>query len=448
MFRNMTLDAVMNLQAALETVYFAAGEQILRQGDEGHEMFLVDEGSVLVSVQGHMRDTHFERTLTAPAVIGEMALITATPRNATVTAESAVRCLRLSRDVLQELMRKHPRASEFLTRAVGERLLEASTIQHVGKYQVIGRLGAGAVATVFEGLNPELNRPVALKMLSHSLVSNQAFREQFTQEAQLIASLNHEHIVRVYDTETAYGTRFIVMEKLAGVTLDDVIQQGQRLSWGTIRRILREVASALAYSHGRGLLHRDVKPSNVFLTGDDRRVKLLDFGIAVTPDASEAKAGEQLFGTPYYMAPEQILGMQLDGRCDLYALGIMAYEAITGYVPFDADTVDDLLRKHLNTDLPDPRALAPDVPADLAEFVLRATQKRAKDRFASCDEAGQFLRVATELPLVRNFELASVAVSYHPSVRAEVERALAALQERLGQLEGVAVQVARADRPS
>jgi len=439
MFKNMPTAAVIQLQGAMESGVFGEGETIIRQNDTGEEMFLLDSGAVRVSVRGHLHDTHFERVLTAPAVFGEIALVMSIPRSATVTAEHDVRCLRLSRQVFDDLIRHHPQVAEFLTRAVGERLLESSTIQHVGKYRVVGRLGAGAVATVFEAVHPELQRTVALKMLSHSLAHHRNFLQQFQQEAQLIASLNHDHIVRVFDTERAYGTHFIVMEKLAGVTLDDIIQSGMQLAWGTVRRILREVGSALEYSHTKGLLHRDVKPSNVFLTEEDRRVKLLDFGIAVASDASEAKGGDQLFGTPYYMSPEQILGQALDRRSDLYALGILAYELITREVPFDAETVDDLLYMHLNAPTPDPRLLVPDAPADLCEFVLRATAKRAAERYPSCDDAVRFLRLATELPVVKSLELTTLAISYHPSRRARVQEAIERLRGELHEVEGVAV---------
>ncbi|MBM4341777.1 MAG: protein kinase [Deltaproteobacteria bacterium] len=439
MFRSMSLPAVVQLRAAVEGIEFEPGQIIIRQNDEGDEMFLLDVGSVRVSVRGHMHDTHFERVLSAPAVFGEMALVIATPRSATVTAESKVRCLRLGRAAFNELIRKHPPVGEFLTRAVGERLLESSSIQHVGKYRVVGRLGAGAVATVFEAIHPGLQRTVALKMLGHSLASNLAFLDQFQREAQLIANFNHDHIVRVYDTEKAYGTQFIVMEKLTGLTLDDIVQHGQHLAWGTVRRILREVAGALAYSHNLGLLHRDVKPSNVFLTEEDRRVKLLDFGIAIAQDASAARPGEQLFGTPYYMSPEQILGQKLDGRSDLYSLGILAYELMTREVPFDADTIDELLNRHLNAPTPDPREIVPDAPPDLCEFVRIATEKRARDRFASCAAAVDFLKLANELPVVRSIELTTLAISYHPSRRARVQRAIEVLREELAGLDGVAI---------
>ncbi len=427
-FRSMNAIAIDELRAVMEPVRFQEGESIVRQGENADAMYLLDQGTVRVDVA--KSDTHFERMLAAPALFGEMALITATPRNATVTAESEVRCLRVSRAAFDELVQKNPHIAAFLTRAVGDRLLESQSIQHVGKYQVVGRLGAGAVATVFEALHPGLGRNVALKMLSHALVYHPKFARQFQEEAKLVAKLDHENIVRVYDTEKAYGTHFIVMEKLSGLTLDDVIRNKTQLNWGTVRRILREIASALAYSHAQGLLHRDIKPSNVFLTADDRRVKLLDFGIAVSAEAS-AHGGNTLMGTPYYMSPEQILGNKLDGRSDLYSLGVLAYELVTHDVPFDAETIEELLDLHLAAPTPDPRAKVADLPDDLREFILRAMEKRPQDRFPDCAEAVAFLQLAADLPVVHRIELSTVAISYHPSRRQMVADALADLEKRL-----------------
>jgi serine/threonine protein kinase len=436
-FRGMDDDVVDELRVAMQPVLFAPGEAILQQGQTGDDMFLLDQGSVRVSVRGNMADTSFERVLTAPAMFGEMALITNEGRTANVTAESSARCLRLDREAFSALVQRNPRASTFMTRVVGERLLEAGSIKNVGKYEVFGRLGAGAVATVFEAMNPKLGRPVALKMLSHALVYHPGFAEQFHREAQLVAQLDHDHIVRVYDTEQAYGTHFIVMEKLTGMLLEDLVESETVLPWGAVRRILREALGALAYSHDKGLMHRDIKPSNIFLT-EDRRVKILDFGIAVSQEASASKGGH-LLGTPYYMAPEQILGRQLDGRADLYSLGIVAYELIAKRVPFDADTLDELLRLHLHTPLPDPRQVVPDLPDDLLQFIRKATAKRPADRFGSCAEAAQFLQTAAELPMVHKIELSTLAISYHPSRRRVVAQALRDLHQTLGSLAGVSL---------
>jgi serine/threonine protein kinase len=344
----------------------------------------------------------------------------------------------VSAQSFEDLVRRNPHVGAFLTKAVGERLLEADSIQHVGKYKVVGRLGAGAVATVFEAMHPDLDQPVALKMLSHALVNHPKFAQQFNQEAKLVAQLGHDHIVRVFDTEKAYGTHFIVMEKLSGLTLDDMIRTGTRLAWGATRRILREIAAALQYSHSKGLLHRDIKPSNVFLTQEDRRVKLLDFGIAAAAGSAATEAGH-LLGTPYYMSPEQILGKPLDGRSDLYSLGILAYELVTHEVPFDAETIEQLLACHVQDRTPDPRIIVPDMPDDLVEFILKATAKAPEDRFATCGEAMQFLQLASDLPVVHRIELSTLAISYHPSRRVMVEAALQELRDKLDGVPGIAL---------
>ena len=435
-FRAMNGPSIEELRAVMEPVRFAAGETIMEQGGTADAMYLLDEGRVRVDVRNANVDTHFERVLSAPALVGEMALITSTPRTGTVTAQTDVRALRVSKAAFDELVQKNPHIAAFLTRAVGERLMESQSIQHVGKYQVVGRLGAGAVATVFEAVHPGLGKNVALKMLSHALVYHPKFAKQFQEEAKIVAKLDHDNIVRVFDTEKAYGTHFIVMEKLNGVTLDDLIRAKTKLNWGAVRRILREIASALEYSHARGLLHRDIKPSNVFLTADDRRVKLLDFGIAVSQEAS-AHGGGSLMGTPYYMSPEQILGDKLDGRSDLYSLGILAYELVSHDVPFDAEDIEELLQKHLQAPTPDPRLKVPDLPDDLQEFILKATAKAPADRFTSCAEAAAFLQLASDLPVVHKIELSTVAISYHPSRRQMVAQALAELQRALHGQAGV-----------
>ncbi|HAN31018.1 MAG TPA: hypothetical protein DCQ06_05420, partial [Myxococcales bacterium] len=269
-----------------------------------------------------------------------------------------------------------------------------------------------------------------LKMLSHALVYDQGFADHFAEEARLVAQLDHPNITRVIDTEQAYGTHFIVMEKLTGELLEEVIEKGAVVSYDNVRRILLEVCEALAYSHERGFVHRDVKPENVFLLTDGR-TKLMDFGIATSTDQNGGE--ERIFGTPYYMSPEQIMGKALDGRSDLYSLGIMAYELITGDIPFDADTVQDLFRLHIGRQISDVRKIRPDVPDDLVEFIGRSTCKKIDDRFDDCDQAAQFLRVASEVPVLDRFVMSSLSVTYHQSQKHLVEQVI---RDAVTQLEG------------
>ena len=381
------------LNDAMVSTCFADGEVLMRQGESGDEMFLLEVGRVRIEVAEASRPD-FSREVEAPAALGEMALLTDDRRTATVRAIGPVRCARLDRDRFDTLLDQRPEIGRVLTRLLGERLKEIDGIRRVDKYTVTGVLGAGAVARVFSAVHPDLGMPVALKMLSHSVMHHPQFADLFDEEARLIARLSHPNVVRVFDTAEAYGTRFIVMELLEGRMLEDRIGSRQSLDWPVINRILIEMTEALAHVHDHGLVHRDVKPDNIFLT-ESGAAKLLDFGIAIR-QARSICPGDSRLGTPFYMPPEQILGWQLDGRTDLYALGMTAYEMVTRRVAYDAMDLRSLLRMHIDAPPPDLLDAVPDAPAWLAEFVRRCTQKHPDDRFGSAREATRFLRSAPE----------------------------------------------------
>ncbi len=435
-FQAMSSDAIAGLDQVMAEQAFAPGEVIIQQGDPGDEMFILDEGAIRIEITDD-GEVQFETHLEAPAVFGEMALVTKDVRSASVVASTRARCKRLDRAGFNQLVADQPAVASFLTEAVGRRLLETDGITSVGKYRITGRLGSGGAATVFEGVQPELGQKVALKMLSHSLVSHPSMADKFKREAQLIAGLKHDHVVRVIDTEAAYGTHFIIMERLRGTLLEEMIDPEVPMAFDTIRKILIEVCSALEFAHDHGLLHRDIKPSNVFFTSS-RRAKILDFGIAVETNDPDSRPTERL-GTPYYMAPEHILGRTLDRRSDLYSVGIMAYELVTAEVPFDGATLPELLRKHLTTPMPDPRLRRPDLADDLWEFILRATAKHPDDRFVTCGEAVDFLSEAAELPVVQRLDLVTIAISHHPRHRERVAHAIEQLRAQLSHIVGVSM---------
>lgn len=438
LFASMSQRAAEHLRAAMQPVHYVAGDVLMRQGEAGDHMLVLEQGCVRVEIRDEAGVVAFERELEPPALIGEMALVTAEPRTATVTAVTAVNGLRMDKPALEELCVKYPKVAVFLTRLVGDRLLETRGIRKVGKYQVVGRLGSGGVATVFEALHPALGRSVALKMLSHSLVFDPSFAKHFAREGRLVAQLEHDNIVRVLDSEQAYGTHFIVMEKLTGDLFEDIIKRGERLEWGQIRRVLIDLLRALQYSHEQGLVHRDVKPSNVFMTGD-KRVKLLDFGIAIEVAASADGDDGKIIGTPYYMAPEQISGQQLDARCDVYALGILTYELCTLHLPYTGATAEEVLQGHLTGTVPDPRLLEPATPEDIAEFVQVATARNPSDRYTSCREAAEYLMRFVEVDFPDPYELSTLTTSYLPNRRAQVHQILKEASDRLRRLRGVTV---------
>src|SRR6266571_1099410 len=215
----------------------------------------------------------------------------------------------IEKEGFHKITRETPSLARFLTQILADRLTEGGFMasKTIGKYQLLGELGRGGMSVVYNAVHTSLNRPVAVKMLNHELAFDERFRASFQQEARVIAGLSHENIVQVYDTEQAYATYFIMMEFIAGTSLAKLIEASGRFPGSQARDILIQMCRALGFAHDRGIVHRDVKPSNVIMTPDGR-VKLMDFGLAQV-QATEAKPDdEEVVGTVEYMSPEQIRG--------------------------------------------------------------------------------------------------------------------------------------------
>src|SRR5215471_3287164 len=265
----------------------------------------------------------------------------------------------------------------------------------VGPYEIVGPLGAGGMGEVYRAHDDRLGRDVALKILPGTTARDPAALERFTREARAVAALNHPHIVTIHSTEEADGIRFITMELIEGRTLDRVIPAGG-VSLAQFFAIATAMADALAAAHQKEILHRDLKPGNVMLT-DSGRVKVLDFGLARAPATVASAAGDDatraaltgegtILGTAAYMSPEQIEGKPLDGRSDLFALGVVLYELLTGVRPFRGDSspaVMAAVMKDRPTNIADVR---PDVPIGLSRLVDRCLEKNPRDRPQSAQE--------------------------------------------------------------
>jgi tRNA A-37 threonylcarbamoyl transferase component Bud32 len=274
-------------------------------------------------------------------------------------------------------------------------------------------LGRGGMAEVYLGLHTTLNRPVAVKVLYGHLLEDDTSMARFRSEAQSVASMRHPNIVQVYDFDVADDQPYIIMELLEGPSLADYIEvlhrSNQRLPPETIARLITAVAAALDYAHSRGVIHRDVKPSNVLLRReggvvepkvplpDDVQPVLTDFGVARMANATIRTASGSIVGTPAYMSPEQVTGAGTDARSDIYSLGVMLYEMLSGRLPFgdDSDSVASVLIRHI-TEPPAP--LAEETPAVQA-VVFRALAKDPNDRYQSAGELALDLRRALGLPL-------------------------------------------------
>ncbi|MBI4879567.1 MAG: protein kinase [Planctomycetes bacterium] len=389
-FRSLSDSACQHLSSQCEETRFAAGEQIIRRGDPGDAMFIIAEGGVRIPIQNPDGREMLTVRLGPHDFFGEMALLTGEPRNADVFAESDVRCLRIRREPLQLLLKEHTAVAAFLTNILGQRLLEGENIRSVGRYRIAGELGAGGQAFVFEGRHETLGHTVAIKMLSHELIYEAGFVERFKAESRIMAMLRHENIVRVFDYEEAYATFFIVMEKVAGTDLKRLLLSRGVPSAAAARSIISQIAKALDHAHERGIVHRDVKPGNVLIE-EGGRVKLMDFGIASSHAEGAGSAEQVILGTPIYMSPEQAMGRATDGRSDIFSLGVLAFELLTGQRPYGTEEALAVLRDPELPTVPPPRAIDPRIPQDLDELVLRATERDPANRFQRAREIVAFL---------------------------------------------------------
>jgi tetratricopeptide (TPR) repeat protein len=256
------------------------------------------------------------------------------------------------------------------------------------RYEVLDEIARGGMGVVYQARDALLSRIVAFKVLSSQLRDNDVAREYFIREARAAANLNHPNIVTVYDAGVQDGEAFMAMEYIDGFTLKQVVSKEGPLPEKLIIQILRHVCAGLQYAHERGVVHRDIKSGNIMIARQDRRVKILDFGLAkVVTEAQQDHT--QAIGTPFYMSPEQILGNELDQRSDIYSLGVTIYELITGTVPFFKG---DLAYKHVHEQPPPPRSLNPSISTLLEGIILKCMEKSPANRYPNCADISREIR--------------------------------------------------------
>ena len=254
-----------------------------------------------------------------------------------------------------------------------------------GRYKIERELGRGAMGVVYLGIDPKINRKVAIKTLDYTQFSDKELKmvkSRFFREAEAAGRLSHSDIVTVYDVGEEHDFAFIAMDYAAGVPLSDFTQPDKLLPVNEVYRIIQVVAAALDYAHKQNIVHRDIKPGNIMYNPDDQRVKITDFGIARITDSVKTKTGSFL-GSPSYMAPEQITGTHIDGRADLYSLGISFYQLLTGKLPFSADSLGNLAYKIANEKHKPVKDLRSDLPASATRIINKALQKDPEKRFAT-----------------------------------------------------------------
>jgi len=393
-------EAKSQLLGYMTPVRLKAGERLISQGEKGNRFYIIQRGSCTVSVEKNGDPQPICR-LKPGDLVGEMAILTGERRTAQVDAATDMALWSVTRSHFDELCMAYLDLREFLTEIVTTRLSSSKLTvdKAVGKYTLNEVMGQGGWSIVYRGQHASLHFPVAVKMLKHDMAMDVDFSRKLQNEAKIIAGLNHENIVKVYDIEHLYRTVFIVMEYLDGMALDEMLDRLPRLEFRRMLDLFLQVCNGLSYAHGKGIIHQDIKPANIFVQ-ENEVAKILDFGLACPTGSEDAI---DLPGTPFYMAPEQIEGDKVDARTDIYSLGITAFEMATGQRPFPENNVQQLLRSHCEEPLPDPRSLNSDLPQEFCNFISRATEKDPDQRYESIAWAVDDLR-----PLVERIGLQKV----------------------------------------
>ncbi len=254
-----------------------------------------------------------------------------------------------------------------------------------GRYKIERELGRGAMGVVYLGKDPKINRQVAIKTLDYTQFSSneiKTVKSRFFREAEAAGRLSHSNIVTVYDVGEEEGCAFIAMDYVNGVPLSNYTRSDNLLPVAEVYRIVQIVAEALDYAHAQKIVHRDIKPGNIMYNPEDLQLKITDFGIARITDSVKTRTGS-FMGSPSYMAPEQMTASSVDGRADLYALGVSFYQLLTGKLPFDADSLGNLAYKITNEKHRPVKDARPDLPASATRIINKALQKKPEKRYAS-----------------------------------------------------------------
>lgn len=296
--------------------------------------------------------------------------------------------------------------------------------QTLGQYRIEVPIDAGGMGQVYRGVHIYLNRPAAIKVMRSHLTANPSFRERFLQEARSAASLKHQNIVDIYEFGEQEGQLYLVMELVPDGSLRSLLHRRARQPWPLALGLdlMRQAAEGLAAAHARGVVHRDIKPDNMLLlrvstpdtTSLQYQLKISDFGLARLAEGSGLTATGTPLGTLAYMSPEQCLGNKVDGRTDLYALGVVTYEIATGYLPFQIENFEDALRKHTGAMPTPPSQVRPDVPPALEAIIMRCLAKKPEERYQTGAELARDLQSVLQNAEVRTIGASSPSLASLP----------------------------------
>ena len=307
------------------------------------------------------------------------------------------------------------------------------------RYEILEVIGTGGMAVVYKALDHRLNRLVAVKILKDEFSRNQEFRRRFHAESQAVAMLSHPNIVSVYDVSRSGDVDYIVMELIEGITLKQYLEKKGCLNWRETLHFAMQIAKALEHAHSRGIVHRDIKPHNIMILKDGS-IKVADFGIARIASAQSTLTREAL-GSVHYISPEQAKGSKIDYRTDLYSLGVMMYEMLTGKLPFEGETALQIVMQHINEVPIIPSAFVPGIPKGMDDIVMHAMSAHISRRYESAEKMYEDMEVLRSDPNARFHYVASEDNSGETQIiGADIQRAArrSAAEHEAAAVEGAA----------
>jgi len=418
-FKDYSDELLTELSKVIIEKEFEENEIIFREGDVGDSVYIVTEGEIAIK-RSLDKPGDEEKTIAMIEkgnFFGEMALFDKQSRSGSAYAAKKSRVLILKKEDFLNLQKKDPNTAMTtlitINRVMSERLRKTSKSflssfefgnvlsairgfikgargaeekadnsgSGFGRYQIIGELGRGSMGVVYQAYDPQIGRPVALKVLRQDRVSSEAFVLRFLTEGKAIGRLSHPNIVSIYDIGQGRGTIYLAMEFIEGETLNQVMEK-KRLGLKEIVSLGIQAAETLDYAHQKGIVHRDVKPGNIILQANGQ-IKITDFGIAHLEDPSmpqQTQAGE-ILGTPAYMSPEQVLSQPVDGRSDLFSLGIILYELTTGTRPFKGENMASIFNAVMLFHPMEPSSINPAISQSLSQIIMKCLSKGPEGRF-------------------------------------------------------------------
>ncbi|MBP0974504.1 MAG: serine/threonine protein kinase, partial [Oscillospiraceae bacterium] len=266
-----------------------------------------------------------------------------------------------------------------------------------GRYEITERIGEGGMADVYRATDVVDNKTVAVKILKKEFAENEEFLRRFRNESKAIAVLSHPNIVKIYDVGFSERIQFIVMEYIDGITLNEYMEQQGQLGWKDAAHFILQILRALQHAHSKGIVHRDIKPQNIMMLRDGT-IKVMDFGIAKFAREDGKTGTDQAIGTVHYISPEQARGGVTDAKSDIYSVGVMLYEMLTGKKPFDTDNPVSIAVMHMQAKVPLPSTIRPDIQIGLEEIILKAMEKDPADRYQSARDMMDDLQTFKEDP--------------------------------------------------